>query len=193
MPIKSTLYVKITSGVIGASSVKTQELTGRRFTTNPLVPVGQIVTVLPGGATDYFGAGTDDARFASQYFSYISPAPASQANNLQFAAYSPNARIPTIFGAKLVNTLDQLKSVTSGSLSVQLGDSEAQLSAIDLSGATSFADVATIVQTALRLQTGDQYVSATVAFNGVKNEFSIVGSLAQPGAAKFIPVSGGND
>ena len=193
MPIKSTLYVKITSGVIGASSVKTQELTGRRFTTNPLVPVGQIVTVLPGGATDYFGAGTDEARFASQYFSYISPAPASQANNLQFAAYSPTARTPTIFGSKLTSTLAQFKAVTNGSMSIRLGDSEAQLSTIDLSGATSFADVASIIQTALRLQPGSQYVSAAVAFNGVKNEFTVTGSVAQPGDAKFIPVVGGTD
>ena len=141
MPIKSTLYVKITSGVIGASSVKTQELTGRRFTTNPLVPVGQIVTVLPGGAIDYFGAGTDEARFASQYFSYISPAPASQANNLQFAAYSPTARTPTIFGSKLTATLAQFKAVSNGSLSIQLGDDVAQLTSVDLSSATSFADV----------------------------------------------------
>lgn len=193
MPIKSTLYVSITSGVIGASSVKTQELTGRRFTTSPLVPVGKIVTVLPGGATDYFGAGTDEARFASQYFSYISPAPASQANNLQFAAYSPAARTPTIFGSKLVYTLAQFKAVTGGSLSIRLGDSEAQLSAIDLSAATSFADIATTIQTALRLQAGAQYAAVTVAFNGVKNEFSITGSVAQPGDAKFIPVTGGTD
>lgn len=193
MPIKSTLYVDITSGVIGASSVKTQELTGRRFTTNPLVPVGKIVTVLPGGAADYFGSGTDEARFASQYFSYISPAPASQANNLQFAAYSPTARTPTIFGSKLAYTLAQFKAVTSGSLSIRLGDSEAQLSAIDLSAATSFADIATTIQTALRLQSGAQYAAVAVAFDAVKNEFSITGSVAQPGDAKFIPVTGGTD
>lgn len=193
MPIKSTLYVSITSGVIGASSVKTQELTGRRFTTNPLVPVGKIVTVLPGGAADYFGSGTDEARFASQYFSYISPAPASQANNLQFAAYTPTARTPAIFGSKLTSTLAQFKAVTAGSLSIRLGDSDAVLSAIDLSAATSFSDVATAIQTALRLQPGDQYSSATVVFNGVKNEFTITGSTAQPGDAKFIPVTGGTD
>lgn len=193
MPIKSTLYVKITSGVIGASSVKTQELTGRRFTTSPLVPVGQIVTVLPGGATDYFGAGTDEARFAAQYFSYISPAPASQANNLQFAAYTPEARTPTIFGARITSTLAQFKAVTNGSMSIRLGDSEAQLSAIDLAGATSFADIATTIQTALRLQAGAQYATATVAFNGVTNEFTITGTVAQPGDAVFIPVTGGTD
>lgn len=193
MPIKSTLYVKITSGVIGASSVKTQELTGRRFTTNPLVPVGKIVTVLPGGAADYFGSGTDEARFASQYFSYISPAPASQANNLQFAAYSPTARTPTIFGSKLTSTLAQFKDVTNGSLSIQLGDDVAQLTSVDLTSATSFADVASTIQTALRLQSGPQYAAATVSFNAVKNEFTVTGSVAQPGAAKFIPVTGGND
>lgn len=193
MPIKSTLYVKITSGVIGASSVKTQELTGRRFTSNPLVPADQIVTVLPGGASDYFGAGTDDAKFASQYFSYISPAPASQANNLQYAAYVAAARTPTIYGARLLSTLNQLKAVTTGVLTVRLGDSDAALSGLDLSTATSFADIAATIQAALRLQAGEQYVSATVTFNAVKSELVITGTLAQPGDAKFIPTAGGTD
>jgi hypothetical protein len=193
MPIKSTLYVKITSGVIGASSVKTQELTGRRFTSSPLVPVGQIVTVLPGGATDYFGAGTDEARFASQYFSYISPAPASQANNLQFTAYSPTARTPTIFGSKRSTSLARFNTVTNGALSIQLGDSVASLTSIDLSSAASFADVASTIQEALRLESGDQYTGSIVSFDTVKNEFTVTGSVAQPGAAKFIPVVGVTD
>lgn len=193
MPIKSTLYVSITSGVIGASSVRTQELTGRRFTQNPLVPVGKIVTVLPGGAPDYFGASASESKFASQYFSYISPAPASQANNLQFAAYPKTARIPTLYGAKLISTLAQFKAVTAGSMAIQLGENEAQLSNIDLSSATSLADVASAIQTALRLQVGSQYSAAVVSFDAVKNEFAISGSVAGPGEAKFIPVSGGVD
>jgi len=187
MPIKSTLYVNITSGVIGASSVKTQELTGRRFTTNPLVPVDKIVTVLPGGAADYFGAGTNEAKFGNQYFSYISPAPASQANNLQFAAYAATARTPMIVGAKIATTLEQLKAVTAGSLSITLGDDEFQSSSMDFSSATSFADVASSIQTAIRSDSGPQYAAATVTFDATKKEFIITGGLAVPADARFTP------
>lgn len=193
MPINSKLYVSITSGVIGASSVKTQELTGRRFTPNPLAPFGKIVTVLPGGAADYFGAGTPEALFASQYFSYISPAPASQANNLQFAAYAPDGRQPTLFGAKLATTLAQFQAVTAGVLSIRLGDDEAQLTDLDLSAATSFADVASTVQAALRTESGPQYSAAAVTFDALRSEFRIVGSMSEAGDAEFIPSPGGAD
>ncbi len=133
MPIKSTLYVDIASGVIGADSVATQELTGRRFSTSALIPSDTIIRVLRGGAQDYFGASSAEAAFADQYFSYVSPAPVSRANNLQFAAYAPTGRTPSIFGGQDHATLDQLQDVTAGILSINLGDDELQTATMDFS------------------------------------------------------------
>lgn len=193
MPIKSTRYVEITSAVIGALSVAIQSLTGRRFTSNPLVPVDGIVTVLNGGAQDYFGAETAEARFASQYFSYVSPAPASKANNLQFAAYAPAGRTPTLFGAPNVSTLAALQAVTTGSLSIQLGDAPINLTAINLSTALTFADVASLLQTAVRTGGGAQYATALVTYDSLTKEFKIQGSAVDNAAAIVSAAPTGTD
>lgn len=190
MPIKSTRYVEITSAVIGASSVAVQSLTGRRFTSNPLVPVDGIVTVLNGGAQDYFGADTAEARFAAQYFSYVSPAPASKANNLQYAAYAPAGRTPLLVGAPNTSTLAALQAVTAGSLSIQLGDNPINLTGINLSTALTFADVASALQTAIRGSGGGaQYATALVTYDSLTQEFKVQGSAVgnAPAAVSVAP------
>lgn len=193
MPIKSTLYVSITSGVIGADSVATQELTGRRFSTDPRVPADAIVSVLSGGAVDYFGADSPEARFAAQYFSYVSPAPVSKAKNLQFAAYAPTGRTPALFGAPITASLADFQSVADGSMTIQLGDDEAQITAVNLSTATSFADVASIIQAALRLEAGPQYASCLVEYEPTAKEFSITGTSVGAASASYSPVTVGSD
>lgn len=193
MPIPSTRYVEITSAVIGASSVAVQSLTGRRFTSNPLVPTDHIVTVLNGGAQDYFGAQTPEARFAAQYFSYVSPAPASKANNLQYAAYAPAGRAPTLFGAPNNSTLAALQAVTTGSLSIQLGDAAINLTGINLSTALTFADVASLLQTAIRAAVGPQYTAALVTYDSLTEEFKIVGSVVAAADAAVLAAPVGTD
>jgi len=194
MPIKSTRYVEITSAVIGASSVAVQSLTGRRFTSNPLVPVDGIVTVLNGGAQDYFGAETAEARFAAQYFSYVSPAPASKANNLQYAAYAPTGRTPLLVGAPNTSTLAALQAVTAGSLSIQLGDNPINLTGINLSTALTFADVASALQTAIRGSGGGaQYTTALVTYDSLTQEFKVQGSSVGNAAAVVSAAPSGND
>lgn len=194
MPIKSTRYVEITSAVIGASSVAVQSLTGRRFTSNPLVPVDGIVTVLNGGAQDYFGAETAEARFAAQYFSYVSPAPASKANNLQYAAYAPTGRTPLLVGAPNTSTLAALQAVTAGSLSIQLGDSPINLTGINLSTALTFADVASALQTAIRGSGGGaQYTTALVTYDSLTQEFKVQGSAVGNAPAVVNVAPSGTD
>ena len=192
MPIKSTLYVDITSGVIGADSVATQELTGRRFSTSPLIPSTVIVRVLRGGAQDYFGASSAEASFADQYFSYVSPAPVSRADNLQFAAYAPTGRPPALFGGQDHATLTELQDVTAGILSINLGDDEVQTATMDFSAATSFADVSSIVQAAIRAagDAGSQYSSAVVSYDAINGIFVITGSQSSNAMASYNPVAG---
>jgi len=194
MPIKSTRYVEITSAVIGASSVAVQSLTGRRFTSNPLVPVDGIVTVLNGGAQDYFGAETAEARFAAQYFSYVSPAPASKANNLQYAAYAPTGRTPLLVGAPNTSTLAALQAVTAGSLSIQLGDNPINLTGINFSTALTFADVASALQTAIRGSGGGaQYTTALVTYDSLTQEFKVQGSAVTNAPAVVSVAPSGTD
>ena len=190
MPIKSTRYVEITSAVAGAAIIPQRELIGLRFTEDPRVPVGAQVSVVSGGADDYFGASSVEADFAREYFAYISPAPASKPKSLKFAAYAPSGRAPRIYGSDQVAPLDTLQAVTAGALTVQLGDAPAVLTGINLSAAVTYADVASAVQVALRAAAGAQYTTATVTYDAIEGAFLIVGSAIANAAANVVLVGG---
>lgn len=198
MPITSNRYVEITSAVVGASSVAVQSLTGRRFTSNPLAPVGTIVAVLNGGANDYFGADADESTFANQYFSYVSPAPASRANNLQFAAYAPTGRAPILFGGRNSTSLATLQAVTDGAISFQLGDAIAQVNGINLSTAVTLSDVASAIQAVVRAayQTptiDPQLGTVVVTYNPLTTSFTVTGGTITSAAAQVLVPESGTD
>lgn len=197
MPIPSTRYVEITSAVVGASSVATQSLAGRRFTSNVLAPIDRVLTLLNGEAQDWFGATSDEAAFSSQYFSYVSPAPASRANNLQFAAYAPTGRAPTLIGGRNTTSLATLQAITDGSLSIQLGDTVAELSGITMAAVTSFADVANAIQAAIRAAYADpidpQLSNVTVSYDALSSSFTIIGGTITTAAAVVLPSAVGTD
>jgi len=197
MPIPSTRYVEITSAAVGASSVATQSLTGRRFTSNVLAPIDRVLTLLNGEAQDWFGATSDEAAFSSQYFSYVSPAPASRANNLQFAAYAPTGRAPALIGGRNTTPLATLQAITDGSLSIKLGDTVAELSGITLAAVTSFADVANAIQAAIRAAYADpidpQLSNVTVSYDALSSSFTIIGGTITTAAAVVLPSAVGTD
>lgn len=190
MPIKSTRYVEITSAVAGAAIIPQRELVGLRFTEAPRVPVGAQVSVVSGGADDYFGASSVEADFAREYFAYISPAPASKPKSLKFAAYAPAGRAPRIYGSDQAAPLATLQTVTAGALTVQLGNAPAVLTGINLSTALTYADVARAVQVALRAAAGTQYTTATVTYDAIEGTFLIVGSAIANAAANVVLVGG---
>lgn len=184
MAIKQTKYVVITSGVIGASAVAQRQLTGLRFTTDGRVPVGQLLQFVDAGAvSDYFGSTSPEYNFAVKYFGYVSPAPISKANAILFAAHAPAGRVPTIYGARMETPLATLQAVTAGTLDIQLGATPISLTGIDLSTATSLANVATLLQTAIQAGGTGQYASATVTYNALTGAFTIAGSTIE-----FAPV-----
>lgn len=189
MAIPMSRYVRIISSVTGASAVGQQKLTGRRFTTDPRCPVGAIVSVSPSGADDYFGASSDEAKFASQYFSYISPAPASQAPELQFAAWADVARPARIYGAKAEHTLAEFKAVASGKFSVTIGGADYNATAVNLSGASTFADVCTTVMSAVNglISSGPEIV---LAYDAVEDRFTLASDTNGPDALASLSAVG---
>lgn len=192
MPIKSTRYVEITSAVAGAAVIPQRELVGMRFTEDARVPVGAQVEVVSGGADDYFGASSVEADFAREYFGYVSPAPASKPAKLKFGAYAPTGRAPRIYGSDQVAPLASLQAITTGALTIQLGDSPAVLTGVDLSAALTYADVASAVQVAIRAVAGTQYANALVTYDAVGGSFLIVGDTVANAAAS-VTLVGGND
>lgn len=184
MSISIDRYVQISSGVSGAQSVAQRELLGLRFTSNPKVPVDTVITVGRGEADAYFGADSDEAAFANQYFSYVSPAPASQAQRLRFAAYPAEARAPKVFGIRTNSTISAFQAVTAGELVLTIGERTATLTGINLGEIATLADVASTLEQAIRAQgeADDQWGAATVVFDAVTGSFNLTGGLAAEAA-----------
>lgn len=184
MSISIERYVSITSGVAGAQAVAQRELIGLRFSTNPRAPVGAHLTVANADdALDYFGASSDEYKFAAQYFGYTSPAPASKAERLRFAAHVDVARPARIYGEDVATTLAEFQAVTAGALTVTLAGVTANLAGINLSTAASLADVATAVTTAI----ASEFAGSVVSYDALSGTFNLV--TASTGTAKITVTS----
>jgi len=178
MPISINRYVDITSGVVGGSLVPERSLCALRFTTDPRVPSGSVVTFSGDIAEDaaaLFGSASPDAEYAAQYAAYVSPPPASQANLLRFAPYVNVARAPRIYGAKIKPLLADFTVITAGTLPLTMGAASAAL-VLDFSAALTFADVASALQVAVRAASANAvWVTATVSYDPLTTSFNIVG------------------
>src|SRR5690606_4428973 len=102
----------------------------------------------PGEADTFFGSSSDEAKFARQYFQYVSPAPASKAQVLQFAPWASSARAATIIGGTHIG-LVAIKLITAGKIKVELNGASYIATSINLSGAADLTAVATLVDSAL--------------------------------------------
>lgn len=178
MAISISKYVDITSGVGGSGAVRQRDLIGRLFTTDPRVPVDALVEVTSADdAATYFGSASEEYKRAVFYFGFISKA-ITAPKKLQFARWAQAASEPRIYGARLTATLATLQAVTTGALTVTSGATTATLTGLNFSGASSLADVAGIIQTALRLE-GGQFTTCSVTYNAVSGGFDFAGTTAE--------------
>lgn len=189
MSISIKKYVDITSGVGAGNVVRERELIGRIFTDNPRVPVDGIVELTSAAdARSYFGTGTEEANRAAFYFGFISKNIVAP-KKLQFARYAAIASAPRVYGSRFTTPLSAFQAVTAGALTLQAGAVVATLTAINLSTATSFAEVASLLQTAIRATAGAQYPAATVTFDAPSQTFNFVGGIATDADMSVVPAS----
>lgn len=170
MAISFTRYVNITSGVGAGAAVATRDLIGRLFTTSEQVPTGTVVefTDLADVAT-YFETTSEEYLRAQFYFSFLSKN-ITRPRRIAFARWANVDTSPQIFGATANTTLATYQAVTAGGFTITLGGAPSAVTGLDLSGVSSFADVATALQTAIRALSGD-YTSVTVTYNAVRTRF----------------------
>lgn len=178
MPIKQTRYVSIASAVIGASAVPMRKLTGRIFSQNAKIPSGDVLEFASGQIDEFLGASSPEANFARQYFSYTSPAPVNKPRELQVASYVSTGRAPTLSGGDAAS-LDELKAITTGTLTVTIGNIRKELTEIDLSKAKSYADVASTVQQKLNAESEPAFASARVTFIAISGTFELGGGVPE--------------
>lgn len=181
MAISITKYVSITSGVGGGAAVRQRDLIGRVFTTNPRVPVdGLVVLESPDDAASYFGSSSEEYARAQFYFGWVSKN-ITTPEKLQFARWAETASEPRIYGAS-ASALSVLQAITAGSFTITAGDDTEVVSGLDFSSATSMADVATALQTALRATAAAQLTACVVAYDAATGAFNFVGTVAESAA-----------
>lgn len=192
MAITFTKYIDITSGVGAGAVVARRELIGRLFTDNNLVPPQTFIdftTIDDVGS--YFGTNSEEYKRASFYFGRVSKN-ITKANKITFARWVSTAVAPRIYGAKLATTLSALQLITNGAFSLTLGTTNV-VSGLDFSAATSLADVAAIIQTAIRTKTGMQWTAATVTYDVTRGSFNLVGGSAVADALSVQAPGTGTD
>lgn len=154
MAIPQTKYVNIISAVGGTSQVSQRDLIGRVFTANALVPTGAIVEFSGGSNAaltavgNYFGITSDEYKFAQKYFGYISRK-GTTPQKISFAPHTTEATSARLYGAVKSTPLSALTVLTNADITFKADTTTYALSGLNFSSATSFADIAEIVQTAL--------------------------------------------
>lgn len=193
MAIRFSKYIDINSSVQGASGVIGRNFMERLFDTNPLIPSGASLDF--DTATDvstYFGSSSKEYARALFYFSRPSKL-GTFPTAISFARWVDEAQAPQIYGARLTQTLAQLKTITTGAFSLTLGVDTHVLTGIDFSAATTLADIAAALQTAIRTQTGTMWTAATVTYNSLRGSFDLVGGSAIAAAVSVQAPGSGTD
>lgn len=176
-------YVAITSGVAASAGVASRELIGRLITENSKVPTDAVLeftTVADVGR--FFGTSSEEYRRAQFYFGFVSKS-LSAPKKLSFGRFARTAAVAQIFGAPPVASLLTFQAITAGTLTLSIGGQTATLTGVNLSSATSYANVATLLQTAIRAAAGTQFTTATVTYDAVAGAFNFAASPGQTTAA----------
>ena len=120
----------------------------------------------------YFGLSVPEYAQVQKYFSYLSK-DGNAPEKLVVARWYKTATAPFIKGAKLTATLTTLKAVSNGSFAVTFGATTEEV-VVDLSSATSYSDIATIIQTAMQTD----FAGSTVQYSSITGGYIITGASA---------------
>lgn len=180
MPIRFSKYIDITSAIAAATVLQARQFGGRIYTPNTMVSPGTVLSFA--NDTDvgnFFGTQSEEFMRSQFYLGYVSPQITSP-QQLSFARWVEAATPARIFGAKnKVSTLAVLKTIIAGQITFVLDGTDVTVSAISFSAATSLADVATELQTALNANANDVLATATVSYDAPNARFLFVGSSTE--------------
>lgn len=175
--IPASLIVNVIPGVLAAGG-NPLSLNGLFLTENISVPVGT-VSSFPSyeAVADFFGASTREAEMAAIYFAGFDTSTTkpsailfAQFNTSDVAAYLRSGSFEGV-------TLTQLQAF-SGTLIITIDGVVETTGNIDLSGATSFSNAASLIQTALAAVSA----GTTCTYNSQLNAFVIVSPTTGAGS-----------
>lgn len=144
---------------------------------NSLIPTSEKFLVFESAGDYALSFGKDETYNALiKYFGFLSKSATSPEKVVIMRWYDLDTK-PFILGSSvdLKNGLAKLKQIEDGSLTVKFDGSSYECSGLDFSGANSFSDVATTLQTAIRGNVGGGtiFTDATVEFNSIANALVI--------------------
>lgn len=177
MPISQSKYVSITSGIGGQSAAARKDLILRLYTTNALFPVNTVLEFpTSSDVADFAGSASNEAKIASAYFGWVSKQ-VNTPRKISFMRYSLTATAPFIRSTSTLGTVAQFAEITDGAMTLSMGGTSYSLSSVNLSTATSYANVATILQTAIQANTagGTLWTAATVTFDSATSSLILTG------------------
>ncbi len=124
------------------------------------------------GVTEDWGVNAEVTKLATTFFSQ-SPKPTSFMVGMRFED-DQNAFIGG--GSVLTTELDAIKAITDGSFTISIDGVSSDITALNFSAATSMADVAGIIQTALQAVATGGFTLATCVYS--TNKFVITSGIA---------------
>lgn len=182
MAIPLTKDVQINPGVLAAGG-NAVDLNGLILTQSSYAPVGNVATFsTKEDVAKYFGSASDEYAMAAIYFSGYDNS-TKNPGKLLFAQYNTAPVAAWLrSGSMAAVTLDQLK-LMSGILTITVDGTVETSTNIDLSGATSFAAAADLIESAI----GN---SVVVTYDTTQKAFSI--TSATTGAGSTISYGSGD-
>ncbi len=196
MPVNINYYVNITAGVGAAETIPARQLIPMFFDDNALIPSGSFINFpnnndAAANVGAYFGTSSPEYKRALFAFTWVSKS-IRQVPSMSFARWNTVACAPQIFGASNATnkSVTTWNSVTSGAFSLTMGTHTFVMTGLDFSGASTLANVATIVQTAIQAETGGStlWTGATVTYNSTAGRFELLGGVT--GAAVIADAAG---
>ncbi|HWH86162.1 MAG TPA: DUF3383 domain-containing protein [Pseudomonas sp.] len=179
MSIPADAIVQVNPGLLVPGGTDL-ELNGLFAYDTPQIPPGGVVAFASlNDAKAYFLPDTEILKPIGIYFRGYNNSPIKP-RLLYVARWVSKARSPYVVGAEH-DTLDELKAITNGTLTLMMGEWEDTLTGLDFSAATSFSAVAAIVQTAMLASGNNSAVwnQSICTYDGVFSRF-IIGSGYNP-------------
>jgi hypothetical protein len=185
--ISQSRYVQIVSGVAAGAAVAQRQLILRLMTQNNLLPPGLVAQFSNAPSVGaYFGTNSEEYYRAVAYFSFVSKNITSP-QLISYARWVSTSIAPMVVGDTTSALLAPLAALTAGTITINDGSTAIQLTGINLSTATTLTQVASLLQTAFRLNADAQLANCTVSYNTNTNQFVLTGSSPGSGSLSVTP------
>jgi len=174
--IPASAIVSVTPSVISAGGTAL-DLNGLILTTSTRTPIGSVVEFATAAdVADYFGPSSDEAAMATIYFNGFDNS-TKKPGDVLFAQY-PTASVAAYVRGANAGTLDEVKALAAGTLTITVDGVSKTSSSINLSGASSFSNAASLILAAFTAP------GFTVTYDSVSGGFVFTSSTT--GASSTI-------